>query len=44
MDALSREEEAKLAIEKLQASLKEDLVKAAQEQDNADQKVRCTDI
>ncbi|KAL8170234.1 hypothetical protein V2J09_022038 [Rumex salicifolius] len=39
MDALSREEEAKLAVERLQASLKEDLAKAAQEQDNADQKI-----
>ncbi|GAB4846221.1 Kinesin-like protein KIN-14C [Ancistrocladus abbreviatus] len=39
MDSLSREKEARIAVEKLQASLSEELEKAQQEQLNANQKI-----
>ena len=42
MDALSSEEEARLAAERLQSSLKGDLEKAEREQESANQKVRWT--
>lgn len=44
MDSLSREKEARLAAERLQTSLKEDLEKAQQEQQSSNQKVGSTNL